>query len=80
MSLKLAALGDLVSLCPFDAAMRADDRTRHSGSTGSHEPVLISLGWWSSGATREKPKVRLLQPILHKAARVLATGSRTKCH
>ena len=80
MSLKLAALGDLVSLCPFDAAMRADDRTRDSGSAGSHEPILISLGWWTGVAPREKPATGVLQLFLHKAARVLVSSSRTECH
>ena len=73
MSLKLAALGDLVSLCPFGAAMRADDRTRNSRSAGSHEPILISLGWWSGVAARERPATGVLRLFLHKAARVFAT-------
>ena len=46
MSLKLAALGDLVSLCPFGAAMRADDRTLELkigwvARTDSHQPWLV---------------------------------------
>ena len=52
MSLKFAALGGLVSLSPLGAATRADHQTRNSGSAGSYQPILISLGWWR-GAARE---------------------------
>jgi hypothetical protein len=68
MSLKFAALGDLVSLSPLGAAARADDQTRNSGSAGSYQPILISLGWWSGAARREKPAAGVLQLFLNKAA------------
>ena len=72
MSLKLAALGDLVSIRPLDAAMRTDDRTQNSGSS-QHEPIVISLGWWSGVTPRGKPATGALRLFLHKAARVFAT-------
>jgi hypothetical protein len=68
MSLKFAALGDLVSLCPFDAAMRADDQTRDPGPAHSREPIVVSLGWWSAAAPREKPATGVLRRLLHMAA------------
>jgi hypothetical protein len=68
VSLKFAALGGLVSLSPLGAATRADHQTRNSGSAGSYQPILISLGWWSGAAPREKPAAGVLQPCLHKAA------------
>ncbi len=73
MSLKFAALGGLVSLSPLGAAARADDQARNSGSAGSYQPILISLGWWNGGAVRERPAAGVLQLFRHKAARVFAT-------
>ena len=70
MSLKFAALGDILSLRPFRASARVDDQTQNIGSAGSHEPIPIGLGWWDRVADREKRAAGVLQRFLNGAARI----------